>query len=356
MRPTTCTQRRGTECASSPAAERSSRASAPSSTFDGTGTDGAALLSALPAAQRLLGRPGEIKHVLISNRGGAARRASATPTRSRRCSSRPSSGSASRSTRSSATRSKRPTQKGNAFMSLFTTFGSFSIFAGFLLIFLIFVMLAAERRGELGIARAVGTRRGHLVQMFLFEGAAYDLLAAAVGAALGVAVAFGMVLHPGERASAAKGVDDRATTSAAQPRRRVRARRAADVRRRRVLRLAGQPAEHRQPRSGTCPNRRAQKRRKRRWMLAVSRGRARRAADRCSAVARRRRCRSSLGVALLTSALVPIAPGARRAASASRTRSQASCSSSCACCRSIASTRWCGRAADELLDLDRLRA
>ena len=60
-------------------------------------------------------------------------------------------------------------------MSLFTTFGSFSIAAGILLIFLIFVMLAAERRGELGIARAVGTRRGHLVQMFVFEGLAYDL-------------------------------------------------------------------------------------------------------------------------------------------------------------------------------------
>ena len=84
-------------------------------------------------------------------------------------------------------------QEGNAFMSLFTTFGSFSIFAGFLLIFLIFVMLAAERRGELGIARAVGTRRGHLIQMYLYEGLAYDLLAAAVGAAVGVAVAFGMV-------------------------------------------------------------------------------------------------------------------------------------------------------------------
>ena len=51
-----------------------------------------------------------------------------------------------------------------------------------MLIFLIFkVMLAAERRGELGIARVIGTRRGHLVQMFVYEGLAYDLLAAAVG-------------------------------------------------------------------------------------------------------------------------------------------------------------------------------
>jgi len=79
-------------------------------------------------------------------------------------------------------------------MSLFTTFGSFSIAAGLLLIFLIFVMLAAERRAELGIARAVGTRRGHLVQTFLYEGVTYALLAAAVGAAVGIAVAYGMVL------------------------------------------------------------------------------------------------------------------------------------------------------------------
>ena len=78
-------------------------------------------------------------------------------------------------------------------MAFFTTFGTFSIAAGILLIFLIFVMLAAERRGELGIARAVGTRRGHLVQMFTFEGVAYDLLAALVGALLGALVALGMV-------------------------------------------------------------------------------------------------------------------------------------------------------------------
>jgi putative ABC transport system permease protein len=85
-------------------------------------------------------------------------------------------------------------KQGNAFMTMFTTFGGFSIAAGVLLIFLIFVMLAAERRGELGIARAIGTRRSHLVQTYLFEGVAYDLAAAAVGVLLGVGVAYGMVL------------------------------------------------------------------------------------------------------------------------------------------------------------------
>ena len=69
----------------------------------------------------------------------------------------------------------------------------FSIAAGVLLIFLIFAMLAAERKSEMGMARAVGTQRGHLTQMFIFEGLAYDLAAAAVGAALGIGVGIAMV-------------------------------------------------------------------------------------------------------------------------------------------------------------------
>ena len=128
-------------------------------------------------------------------------------------------------------------------MSLFTTFGTFSIVAGILLIFLIFVMLAAERRGELGIARAVGTRRGHLVQMFTFEGAAYDLIAAAAGAALGVAVAFGMVLVIAAP-SAPRSRTSRSSYSVtlAEPLRRLRDRRAAHASWSSPLRLAGEPS------------------------------------------------------------------------------------------------------------------
>ena len=59
---------------------------------------------------------------------------------------------------------------GETFTSIFLLFGQFSVGAGVLLIFLIFVMLAAERKHELGIARAVGMRRGHLMRMFAFEG------------------------------------------------------------------------------------------------------------------------------------------------------------------------------------------
>jgi putative ABC transport system permease protein len=160
--------------------------------YKGTGTNGGALMMQLPEAQRLLRRKGEIKHVLISNKGdelsGAALTdrviATVNPTL------KPFGLEADPIKQDAL---EAADAEGNAFMTMFTTFGSFSIFAGALLIFLIFVMLAAERRGELGIARAVGTRRGHLVQLYVFEGVAYDLLAAAVGALLGVAVAFGMV-------------------------------------------------------------------------------------------------------------------------------------------------------------------
>ena len=82
---------------------------------------------------------------------------------------------------------------GTVFTTVFTIFGIFSIFAGVLLIFLIFVMLAAERRSEMGMARAIGMQRGHLVQMFVSEGMIYDLVAAALGIVLGLAISYAMI-------------------------------------------------------------------------------------------------------------------------------------------------------------------
>jgi putative ABC transport system permease protein len=82
---------------------------------------------------------------------------------------------------------------GGLFISVFMSLGFFSILTGVLLIFLIFVMLAAERKSELGIARAIGLKRGSLVQMFSIEGLVYTLLASAVGVAVGAGVAYLMV-------------------------------------------------------------------------------------------------------------------------------------------------------------------
>ena len=82
---------------------------------------------------------------------------------------------------------------GTAFSGIFLLFAQFSIAAGILLIFLIFVMLAAERKHELGMARAVGAQRGHVIRLFAMEGGLYALVASAVGSFLGVAVGWGMV-------------------------------------------------------------------------------------------------------------------------------------------------------------------
>ncbi len=86
---------------------------------------------------------------------------------------------------------------GGAFSAVFTICGTFSILAGVLLIFLIFVMLAAERKSELGMARAVGLQRGHLIQMFVAEGLVYDLFAAALGLGLGLLISYAMIGYLG---------------------------------------------------------------------------------------------------------------------------------------------------------------
>ena len=59
---------------------------------------------------------------------------------------------------------------GSGVTTFFMLFSMFSIAVGILLIFLIFVMLASARRSEMGMARAVGAKRRHLVQMFYLRG------------------------------------------------------------------------------------------------------------------------------------------------------------------------------------------
>lgn len=78
----------------------------------------------------------------------------------------------------------------NFLTTIFLVFGLFSIGAGILLIFLIFVMLAAERKSEMGMSRAIGSRRRDIIETFLAEGMAYNIAAAAVGAFLGVLISF----------------------------------------------------------------------------------------------------------------------------------------------------------------------
>ena len=71
------------------------------------------------------------------------------------------------------------------FTTFFLVFGLFSIAVGILLIVLIFTMLAAERRAEMGMTRAVGAQRRQLMQQFVSEGTAYAVMAGFVGSLLG---------------------------------------------------------------------------------------------------------------------------------------------------------------------------
>ena len=75
---------------------------------------------------------------------------------------------------------------GKGFSSMFTAMGSFGVLAGLLLLVNLFVMLAAERKTELGMARAVGMRRSELVGAFATEGWIYAAVATALGVAAGI--------------------------------------------------------------------------------------------------------------------------------------------------------------------------
>ncbi len=82
---------------------------------------------------------------------------------------------------------------GGFFTTIFGIFGSFSIMVGLLLIFLVFVMLAASRTTEMGIARAVGMKRQHLVQAFIYEGAAYAFASSIAGVLLGIFASLALI-------------------------------------------------------------------------------------------------------------------------------------------------------------------
>ncbi len=84
-------------------------------------------------------------------------------------------------------------QRGRAMGQLFTGVGTFSVLAGLLLLVNLFVMLAEERKRELGLARATGLERWHLMRVFSFEGLIYALAAAVVGCFAGAGVAWAVV-------------------------------------------------------------------------------------------------------------------------------------------------------------------
>jgi putative ABC transport system permease protein len=81
----------------------------------------------------------------------------------------------------------RADKAGRSLSQLYFTIGMFAVAAGVLLLVNVFVMLADERRSELGMLRAMGMRRRTLVATLASEGWMYAIVASVLGAALGVA-------------------------------------------------------------------------------------------------------------------------------------------------------------------------
>jgi len=151
------------------------------------------LVTTLSRAQDLLNRTGQVDYIAVSNNGGVR-----DGKNNSLAIKKTLNDSFLKDTSWAATATKHDLvdvagQAASLLTTFFVVLGLFSIAAGMLLIFLIFVMLAAERKMEMGMIRAVGTKRSHLVQMFISEGMAYNTMAAAVGCALGIAVSLVMV-------------------------------------------------------------------------------------------------------------------------------------------------------------------
>ena len=98
-------------------------------------------------------------------------------------------------------------RQGAGLTEVFSMIGIFSVLAGILLLINLFVMLAEERKTELGMLRAVGFTRRRLTRAFAIEGALYAIVAAALGAFAGlgigwlVAVVAGPIFGAGEGSS-----------------------------------------------------------------------------------------------------------------------------------------------------------
>jgi putative ABC transport system permease protein len=81
-------------------------------------------------------------------------------------------------------------QSGTGLLTVFLVLGLFSIVAGAMLIVGIFIMLAEERKGEMGMLRAIGLRRSDLVLTYYFEGLVYAVGSAFAGTLLGVVAGY----------------------------------------------------------------------------------------------------------------------------------------------------------------------
>src|SRR6266699_1049610 len=155
----------------------------------GAWNDGENLFLPLDALQATLGQAGKINTITVANVGGVTqgylRSDDVVRERTPYLPTTPTFTIAKAKADSIEGASRNIDQLSQVFVLL----GFFTVIAGVLLIINIFVMLAEERKGEMGVARALGMRRKNLVQSFVSEGLLYALLSSVVGTFAGLLVA-----------------------------------------------------------------------------------------------------------------------------------------------------------------------
>ncbi|MGZ7130218.1 MAG: ABC transporter permease [Halobacteriota archaeon] len=143
----------------------------------------------LEAAQAFAQKPGQITGIRITNMGsaenGAAGSTAVVDTVTRALAGLPLTFTVSPIKQNLLTQAQNT---GAQISSLFVLLSAFSVAAGVALIINILVMLAEERKSELGIVRAIGLPRGNLIELILFEGVIYAVIAAALGSVIGIGV------------------------------------------------------------------------------------------------------------------------------------------------------------------------
>ena len=151
------------------------------------------LFVSLADAQGLLGVPGRINQIVVSNAGGVEEGVGATDAAIAEVDAAlgPDHPYTIRDVKRDAL--EDADQAADTLTQLFVLLGAFTVIAGLMLIVSIFTVLAEERKTEMGIQRAIGMRRGQLTELFTLEGFLYAMASAALGAVAGLVVA-GVIL------------------------------------------------------------------------------------------------------------------------------------------------------------------
>jgi len=159
----------------------------------GAWNDGSDLFVPLPSMQSALGVTGQINVILVANVGGAEQGYLRSDAAASQLESHLPTSPSFTVAQAKADSVKGATEGADRLSQVFVLLSFFTIIAGILLIVNIFVMLAEERKGEMGVARALGMRRKNLVQSFVSEGLLYALLSSVVGMFGGLLIA-GVIL------------------------------------------------------------------------------------------------------------------------------------------------------------------